>query len=142
MRKGLKDLINSYGLDKRFNIVSTPNVWDVFKNPESYLSDVGAVFLIGIHSHERNQIIKTCIRKGIRVYVIPRVGDLLMESAHPMHMFHLPILRAERYNPSVEYVACKRMFDIVSSAIVIALTSPIMIATAVVGIVILGLYDA
>ena len=56
MRKGLMDLINSYGLDIRFNVVSTPNVWDVFKDPDRYLDEAEAVFLIGIHSHERNQI--------------------------------------------------------------------------------------
>ena len=130
MRKGLKDLINSYGLDKRFNIVSTPNVWDVFKNPDSYLSDVGAVFLIGIHSHERNQILKTCVKKGIRVYVIPRVGDLLMESAHPMHMFHLPILMLERYNPTPEFLFIKRLFDIASSGIALIVLSPLMLIIA------------
>lgn len=130
MRKGLKDLINSYGLDKRFNIVSTPNVWDVFKEPESYLNDIGAVFLCGIHSHERNQIIKDCIHRGIRVYVIPRVGDLLMESAHPMHMFHLPILMLERYNPTPEYLFVKRAFDIVSSGVALIVLSPLMIIIA------------
>ncbi|MBQ2640729.1 MAG: sugar transferase, partial [Lachnospiraceae bacterium] len=87
MRKGLKDLVESYGLDKRFKIIDTPNVWEVFKDPDAYLSRAGAVFLCGIHSHERNQIIKQCIARRIRVYVIPRVGDLLMESAHSMHMF-------------------------------------------------------
>ena len=130
MRRGLKDLINSYGLDKRFNIVATPNVWEVFKEPDRYLSDVGAVFLCGIHSHERNQILKTCIQRDIRVYVIPRIGDLLMESAHPMHMFHLPILMLERYNPTPEFLFIKRAFDIVSSGIALIVLSPLMIIIA------------
>ena len=130
MRRGMKDLIESYGLDKRFNIVSTPNVWEVFKEPDKYLGDVGAVFLCGIHSHERNQIIKKCVEKNIRVYVIPRIGDLLMESAHPMHMFHLPILMLERYNPTPEFLFIKRAFDIISSGIALIFLSPLMVVIA------------
>ena len=130
MRKGLKDLIESYGLDKRFNVVATPNVWDVFKNPDKYLDDTEAVFLCGIHSHERNQIIKSCVQRGIRAYIIPRVGDVLMESATPLHLFHLPILMLERYNPTPEYLFLKRAFDIISSGIALLILSPLMIIVA------------
>lgn len=130
MRKGLKDLVESYGLDKRFKIIDTPNVWEVFKDPDVYLSRAGAVFLCGIHSHERNQIIKQCIARRIRVYVIPRVGDLLMESAHSMHMFHLPMLMLERYNPTPEFLIIKRVFDIISSGIALIILSPLMIVIA------------
>ncbi len=131
MRRGMEELVTSYGLDKRFRVVSTPNVWEVFKTPDKYLDDVGAVFLCGIHSHERNQIIKSCVRRGIRVYVIPRVGDLIMESAKPMHMFHIPILKLERYNPAPEYLFIKRTFDIIASCTALILFSPLMLIVAV-----------
>ncbi len=130
MRKGLEELVESYGLGKRFNVIDTPNVWEVFKDPDACLSQAGAVFLCGIHSHERNQIIKQCIARRIRVYVIPRVGDLLMESAHSMHMFHLPMLMLERYNPTPEFLILKRVFDILSSGIALVILSPLMIVIA------------
>lgn len=130
-RRGMKAMIESYGLDRRFKIVSTPNVWEVFKEPDKYLGDIGAVFLCGVHSHERNQIIKACVHRDIRVYMIPRIGDLLMESSHPMHMFHLPILMLERYNPTPEYLFIKRAFDIVSSGIALIVLSPLMIVIAI-----------
>ena len=130
MRKGLMDLINSYGLDIRFNVVSTPNVWDVFKDPDRYLDEAEAVFLIGIHSHERNQIIKKCVQRGIRAYIIPRVGDVLMESARPLHLFHLPILMLERYNPTPEYLFVKRLFDILASGFSLIILSPVLLVVA------------
>lgn len=130
MRKGLRDLIESYGLDKRFDVVATPNVWEVFRDPDKYLNGTEAVFLCGIHSHERNQIIKACIQRNIRAYIIPRVGDVLMESAIPTHLFHLPILMLERYNPTPDYLFIKRLFDIVSSGIALLILSPLMIIVA------------
>jgi exopolysaccharide biosynthesis polyprenyl glycosylphosphotransferase len=89
------------------------------------------VYLCGVHSHERNRILKFCIEEGISAYVIPRVGDVLMSGARRMHMYHLPMLRVDRYNPPPEYVLTKRLFDILASLIAIVITSPIMLITAI-----------
>ena len=46
-------------------------------------------------------------------------------------MFHLLMLRVERYHPSIEFVIIKRLGDIVLSLIMMILLSPLMIVTAV-----------
>lgn len=131
VRRGIEDLFGEYGLDKKFDIQFTCSVEDCLKQEMKNLNGVKAVFLCGVHSHDRNVVLKYCVTHGIVVYMIPRVGDVIMSGAKRMHMFHLPILRAERYNPPFEYLIVKRLFDIVSSAIVIAVTSPIMLGVAV-----------
>ena len=95
------------------------------------LNDLDAVFLCGVQSHERNQILKYCVAHGIDTYVIPRVGDVIMSGAKRMHMFHLPMLHVGRCHPSPEYALVKRLFDIVSSAAVILVTIPLMIGVAI-----------
>ena len=54
-----------------------------------------------------------------------------MSSARKMHMFHLPMLRVDRYKPVPEYIFMKRMFDVVLSLLAISVTSPIMLITAI-----------
>lgn len=66
----------------------------------------------------------------IQVYVLPRIGDVLMSAARPMHMFHLPMLRVSRYNPPPEYLFFKRLFDIISSGLVLLILSPLMLIIA------------
>lgn len=127
MRKGLEELIGSYGLESRFHVVSNMHVSDVLDHMEEAFGDIGAVFLCGVHSHERNQIIKYCVEKNIRTYLIPNIGDLIMESANPIHMFHLPMLMVERYNPTPDYLIIKRAFDFLSSGIALVILSPLMI---------------
>ena len=95
------------------------------------LRNMDSVFLCGVHSHDRNIILKYCVFNNINVYMIPRIGDVIMSGAKRTHMFHLPILRVGRYNPPIEFVILKRLFDIVSSALVIMVTSPIMIGVAI-----------
>ncbi|MDO4413579.1 MAG: exopolysaccharide biosynthesis polyprenyl glycosylphosphotransferase [Erysipelotrichaceae bacterium] len=128
-REGLDQLVDSYGLDKKFEVVKTVPVNECLEDL-SVLKGIQAVFFAGIHSHDRNVIIKYCVEHKITSFIIPRVGDVLMSGARQMHMFHLPMLRLERYNPSPEYLFVKRLFDIVASLAALIILSPLMIVVA------------
>lgn len=129
-RYGIEGLIQDYGLQKKFEVVYTAAAEDCIKDP-SKLQDMNTVFVSGVNSHERNVILKYCVANGIDVYVIPRIGDIIMSGAQKMHMFHLPVLRVGRCNPHPEEKIIKRLFDIVSSGLVLLAVSPIMIVTAI-----------
>lgn len=129
-RPGLELLVREYGLEKNFHIQATVSVEECLSNLQM-LDDMETVFLSGIHSHDRNIILKYCVEKEIGTYVIPRIGDTIMSGARQMHMFHLPILSVDWYKPSIEYLFLKRLMDIVFSSIAIVLTAPVMFATAV-----------
>lgn len=131
IRQGMENLINEYGYDKKFEVVATASAGECIEGGLAMLEDVEAVFICGVHSRERNIILKYCVARDIRVFVIPRVGDVVMSASRKMHMFHLPMLMVERYNPSAEYLFLKRAFDIVSSGMVLIVVSPIMLITAI-----------
>ena len=130
-RRGMEDLFSRYGLDKKFDIKFTCSVEECLAQRMKMLSDLDSVFLCGVHSHDRNMILKYCVAQGINVYMLPRVGDVIMSGAKRMHMFHLPILRAGRYNPPIEYTIMKRAFDIVISVLAIVVTSPLMLGVSI-----------
>lgn len=129
-RRGMEDLIGEYGLTKKFDIQATASVEECLDGNLEMLKGMRVVFLCGVHSHDRNIILKYCIANGIQVYMLPRIGDVLMSAAKPMHLFHLPILRVTRYNPQPEYVFIKRLFDIVASGLVLLILSPLMLLIA------------
>lgn len=130
-RQGMENLVNEYGLDKKFEIVATVSVTECMEQKLQMLETMETVFVCGVHSHDRNVILKYCIANDIRLFVIPRVGDVIMSSAKKMHMFHLPVLMTERYNPSVEYLFAKRVFDVVCSGLALIVASPFMLLTAI-----------
>ena len=129
-RYGMETLIQEYGLQKKYEISFGVSAEECCENIEQ-LDTVETVFVSGVSSHARNIILKYCITKGIDVYVIPRIGDIIMSGARKMHMFHLPMLRVGRCNPRPESRFIKRLFDIVSSALVLLILSPVMIVTAI-----------
>ena len=129
-RQDMKELIEAYGLSKKYQIVATVNVEECLHHMEM-LEKVEEVFLCGIHSKDRNKILKYCIASGIRVYLLPRIGDVIMSSAVRVHMFHLPMLRVGRYSPNPEYVVIKRIFDVVVAGLALIITSPVFLCTSI-----------
>lgn len=131
-RQGMENLVREYGLNKKFEIAATVSVTECMEQKLQMLETAEIVFVCGVRSQERNAILKYCVAHDIRLFVIPCVGDVVMSSAKRMHMFHLPMLMAERYNPSPEYLAVKRVFDIVCSGLALVVASPVMLLTAAV----------
>lgn len=129
MRRGVEDLFDRYGMEQKFDVQFTCTVEDCLARI-GMLDDLTSVFLCGVHSRERNIILKYCVANGIVVYIIPRVGDVIMSGAKKIHMFHLPIMRVDRYNPPPENVVAKRAMDIGLSLFLLALFSPLLLATA------------
>ena len=129
-RHGMEKQIQEYDLGLKYDVQITLSVDECLANL-SLLDGMDTVFLSGIHSHDRNIILKYCVASGIDVFVIPRVGDVIMSGARHMHMFHLPMLRVGRYMANPEYLFVKRAMDIVLSLIALVVTSPIFLITAI-----------
>ena len=129
-RQGMEKLIQDYGFEKKFTVIKTLKVEQCIANID-LLHNAQTVFVSGVHSHERNIILKYCVEQGIMMYLVPRIGDVLMSGAQQMHMFHLPMLRVGRYNPSPWHTIAKRTFDVVSAGALFLVISPLMLITAI-----------
>ncbi|WP_281267714.1 exopolysaccharide biosynthesis polyprenyl glycosylphosphotransferase [Veillonella criceti] len=114
---------------RAFNVEGEMNIHSAIDNGLGLLKNVNSVILCDVHSHERNKVLKYCIEHNIYVFVLPRIGDVLMTSLEPIHLLHLPVWKGCRYSPALEFTFFKRIFDIVSSGIVLLLASPIMLIT-------------
>ena len=130
IREDISHLIERYDLEKKYKVIASVSVSECIDNID-ILKDADAVFLVGIHSHDRNIIAKYCMIHDITAYVIPRVGDLILASAHRIHLLYLPMLKIDRSNLSFEYLLVKRMGDIVLSLVGLIVLSPVFLITAI-----------
>lgn len=124
-RRGISDLIQEYNLRRKYKVVAAAPVDECLADL-SILDDADVVFLSGIHSHDRNIITKYCIANNIKAFLIPRIGDLIIAGSQRVHMFHLMMLKVERYKPQMYYRLIKRMGDIILSVIGIIVFSPVI----------------
>ncbi|WP_342757157.1 exopolysaccharide biosynthesis polyprenyl glycosylphosphotransferase [Kineothrix sedimenti] len=137
--RSIDDIMNKFATRKdKFNIVKCMNIGEgVTAIEEEAVKRYDAVVLWDISTQERNKLLKFFYGKSIRVYMMPKITDVLIQGSDQLHFFDTPIFLTREYSLTVEQRAIKRLIDIVCSLLLIAITSPIMIVTAF----IIRLYD-
>ena len=101
------------------------------------VTNYDGVVLWDINTALRSKLIKFCYSKGVRVYMMPKIPDIMIKGSDQIHLFDTPILLIREYAMSIEQRFIKRTIDIVCALILIVLSSPIMLITAI----IIKLYD-
>ncbi len=90
-----------------------------------------AVMLWDIPDQIRNTIFKSCYEKDVDIYVGPKIMDIVLKGSQNLHLFDTPLLYTKSDPIEAEQRMIKRGFDIVFAFIMIVITSPIMLITAI-----------
>ncbi len=101
---------------------------DVLDSYES--GECNAVVLGDIPLEQRGPLLKFCYGRSIRVYLLPKITDVILTGAEELHVFDTPMLLTREYSLRVEERFLKRTIDIVCAVLLILLTSPVMLVTA------------
>ena len=96
-----------------------------------------AVVIWDIDVATRNEIMKFCYGKNIRVYIMPHISDVILKGSDMLNLFDTPIFLTREYVLTMDQRFFKRMIDLVCAVILAVITSPIMLLTAI----IVKLYD-
>lgn len=115
-----------YEIDKSQNIqtLSTGELHELIRQYD-------AILIYDVHALERNKILKFCFSESIRVYVTPKISDILIRSSETIHLFDSPLFLMRNSGLTFEQKFVKRLMDIFISLIVLVITSPIMLVVAV-----------
>lgn len=93
--------------------------------------ECNAVVVWDVSTAERNQVLKFCYSRSIRIYTMPKITDIILAGAEELHIFDSPLLLTREYSLSMEQRFIKRFIDIACSLILLVVTSPIMLLTAI-----------
>lgn len=96
-----------------------------------YTGECNAVVLGDIPNEERNGLVKFCYAHSVRFYLLPKITDVILMGAEELHVFDTPLLLTREYRLSMEQRFVKRSIDILCSLLLLLLTSPIMLLTAI-----------
>lgn len=91
---------------------------------------ISGIILWDIPDFARKVLLKFCYAKSIRVYYMPKITDVIMLGAEELHIFDSPLLLTREYSLTMEQRVIKRTIDVVGSLILIILSSPFMLLTA------------
>ena len=90
-----------------------------------------AIFVTGVNPRLMNALCKYCAEENVRGFFLPHIGDVIMSGAEHIKSFTTPVLSVRRATKSFEYLAAKRLFDIVVSGLGIIILSPFMLVTSI-----------
>lgn len=93
--------------------------------------ECNAVVLGDISVEERSPLLKFCYGRSIRVYMMPKITDVILTGAEELHVFDSPLLLTREYSLTMEQRFVKRLIDIVCSLILLVPASPFMLITAI-----------
>ena len=91
-----------------------------------------AVVIWDIPTTDRNALFKFCYSQSIRVYMMPKITDVLLKGSDQLHLFDTPILLSREFSLKIEQRIIKRTIDIVCSLILLIISAPIQLITAIV----------
>lgn len=91
------------------------------------VDDYDAVLLNDVPSERRNTIMKRCFAKGRRVYITPKISDIIIRGSETLAVFDTPLLFSHNNTLTFTERGIKRLFDIFFSALGLIVLSPIMI---------------
>lgn len=115
----------------KFSVQNIVNVSVGMEELEKLITSSEAVIIYDVHSETRNKILKICFENDIRTYTTTKVSDILVRGAESLHIFDTPLLLYRNVGLTLEQRFLKRAFDIVVSAIMLVLTSPILLISAI-----------
>ena len=125
------DLIRKFGSrEDKYHICETISYKENEEHLYEEINQYQAVMLCDLPSAERNRILKYCYRNNIRVYVTPKISDIIMNGADNIFLFDTPLLLCRNRGLSIEQRFVKRLMDIVISLIGTVIASPFMLIIA------------
>ena len=83
-----------------------------------------------IPQKNRNNLLKYCYSKSIRVYMMPKISDVIVQGADVLHFFDTPVLLTREYPLTLEQRFIKRTIDLICAILLVIITSPIMLISA------------
>lgn len=131
--RAIEDIMQKFSSRKdKYRIVKCMDVKEgLWRLEDEIQKGYGAIVLWDIPTAERNHLLKYCYSRSIRVYMMPKIPDVLVKGSDQLHLFDTPILLTREYALSVEQRLVKRLIDIICSVLLLVIASPFMLITAI-----------
>ena len=116
----------------KFNIVKCLHLNENIMEIEEELQEkYDGVIIWDIPTFQRNYLVKYCYTHSIRIYTMPKISDVILRGSDQMNLFDTPILLTREYALTIEQRVIKRLIDIVCSFLLLIITLPFSLLTAI-----------
>lgn len=114
----------------KFNIIEVAHISVGITRLAEMIKQYECVIIYDVHSEQRNKILKICFENDIRTYTTTKVSDIFVRGAETVHLFDTPLLLYRNMGLTIEQRFFKRATDIIVSLVILIITSPLLLLSA------------
>ena len=103
------------------------NEYELIKKIKKY----DAVLISDIPSHQRNKALKICVDLDKRVYIVPKISDVIVKYTEELNLIDTPLFLCRKIGIGYVEGIIKRTFDVLLSALALVLLCPVFLVTAI-----------
>ncbi|MDY3225291.1 MAG: exopolysaccharide biosynthesis polyprenyl glycosylphosphotransferase [Candidatus Faecousia sp.] len=129
-RRGVELKIKMDTRRDKYNISKLISADEGFDTIVKEIPKYDAVILNDVPAQLRNDLLKFCYRYRVRTYVAPKLTDIMIRGARNITLFDTPLLLVKGTGLTPAERVAKRTMDIVISAVVLLVLSPLMLLVA------------
>ncbi|MGN0613269.1 MAG: exopolysaccharide biosynthesis polyprenyl glycosylphosphotransferase [Porcipelethomonas sp.] len=116
--------------EDKYMICESINIHDDMEKIKHEILKYEGAIICDISGQTRNDIIKFCFANSKRVYISPKISDIIIRGGTDINLFDSPLLLCRNGGLSFEQRLFKRMFDFIISLLAIIILSPVMLLIA------------
>lgn len=116
--------------EDRYSISKYVDIGEGIENICKMIPDYESVIICDVPSKQRNILLKYCFEKSIRIYMVPKISDILIRGSEEIHMFDSPLLLSRNMGLNFGQRFFKRLLDLILVIPLIVVASPFMLIIA------------
>lgn len=112
-----------------YDIVKTEKI-EEFSRHFDEINQYDCLIAVGLYPDQKNELAKECYQRRRSLYIIPGLYDVIMNCGRSVYLVDTPVFMVNNFGPSQLEKIVKRAFDIFFSLVMLVITSPITLITA------------
>lgn len=119
------------GIPQKYYVESKVRYDDANLNYEELVKNCTSILINDIPANAENQLVKLCFEYDKRVYVVPKLADIILKTSDSINVIDTPLYLNRNLCMSTWQRFVKRTIDIVLCGFAVVLLSPVFLVTAI-----------
>lgn len=110
--------------------ITKKEAYSLFLEHLDEVLDYECIVAVGLYPEQKNKLAKECYQRNKSLYIVPGIYDVIMNSGRSVYLVDTPVFKVNNFGPSQIEKIVKRIFDVFFAVVMLVITSPITLITA------------
>lgn len=119
------------GIPQKYTVERSIRYDDPNLNLEKLIEGCTSILINDVPASVENKIVKICFEKDKRVYIVPKLADIIIKASDSINVIDTPLYLNRNLGMGFWHRLAKRTIDIIFSGLAFTILSPVFLITAI-----------